>query len=95
MPGKTLEMDLSYLDTGSGDIGMDYDSTDIQAPFGGAYKRYPYSAHRMNSGQWKLAQFYVNDAGFGGSENNFADFRFDNGGDDLLIRGVEVRRVKP
>lgn len=91
-PGKTLEIDLSYLDEGSGDIGLDYDSTDIRATLGGAYKRYPYSVHRMNSGQWKLAQFYVSDAGFGGSENNFADFRFDNGGDDLLIRAVEVRR---
>jgi GxGYxY sequence motif in domain of unknown function N-terminal/GxGYxYP putative glycoside hydrolase C-terminal domain len=92
-PGKMLEIDLSYLDTGSGDIGLDYDSTDIQAPLGGAYKRYPYTVHRMNSGQWKLAQFYVNDAGFGGSENNFSDFRFDNEGDDLLIRAIDVRRV--
>ncbi len=91
-PGKTLEIDLSYFDAGSGDVALDYDSTDIRLPDGGAYKRYPYAIHRMNSQQWKLARFYVYDAGFGGSENNGADFRFYNGGDDLLISTVQVLR---
>lgn len=93
-PGKTLEIDLSYLDSGEGDVELDYDSTDINASLGGAYKRYPYPVHRTNSGEWKLAQFYINDAGFGGFENGSTDFRFQNEGDDLLIRAVEVRRVK-
>jgi len=93
-PAKTLEIDLAYFDSGSGDIGLDYDSTDIRQPLGGAYKHYPYSVRRTNSGQWKLAQFFVNDAGFGGSENNFSDFRFFNGGDDLLISAVQVQRIK-
>ena len=91
-PGKTLEIDLSYFDAGSGDVALDYDSTDIRLPNGGVYKRYPYALHRMNSGQWKLARFYVNDAGFGHSENGGADFRFYNGGDDLLISAVQVLR---
>ncbi len=91
-PGKTLEIDLSYFDAGSGDVALDYDSTDIRLPDGGVYKRYPYALHRMNSGQWKLARFYVNDAGFGHSENGGADFRFYNGGDDLLISAVQVLR---
>jgi GxGYxYP putative glycoside hydrolase C-terminal domain/GxGYxYP_N second domain/GxGYxYP third domain/GxGYxYP_N 1st domain len=92
-PGQTLEIDLAYFDSGSGDIALDYDSTDITLPLGGAYERYPYTVHRMNSGQWKLARFYVNDAGFGQSENGGADFRFDNEGTDLLISGVQVQRV--
>jgi hypothetical protein len=91
-PGKTLEIDLAYFDSGSGDIGLDYDSTDVRQPLGGAYKRYPYSVHRMNSGQWKLTQFHVNDAGFGHFENGGADFRFSNGSDDLLISAVQVLR---
>lgn len=91
-PGKTLEIDLAYFDSGSGDIGLDYDSNDARQALGGAYKRYPYSVHRINSKQWKLAQFYVNDAGFGHSENGGADFRFQNEGDDLLISAVQVLR---
>jgi hypothetical protein len=92
-PGETLEIDLAYFDSGSGNIGLDYDSTDIRQSMGGAYKHYPYEIHHMNSGQWKLASFYVNDAGFGHSENGGADFRFSNGGDDLLISAVQVQRV--
>jgi len=94
-PGKTLEIDLSYFDSGSGDIALDYDSTDFRLADGGAYKTYPGSVRRTDSTQWKPASFFVNDAGFGHSENGGADFRFYNGGDDLLIRAVQVRRVGP
>ena len=97
-PGATVEIDLAYLDTGSGDIALDYDSAEIQLsnadlllPDPGAYKRYPYEVHRTNSGQWKLARFYVNDARFADRENGGADFRFYSGGDDLLISFVQVR----
>jgi hypothetical protein len=91
-PGARLEIDLAYLDTGSGDIVLDYDSTDFRLPNAGAYKEYPYAIHRQNSGQWKLARFYVNDARFANRENGGADFRFYNGGADLLISAVQVRR---
>lgn len=94
--GKTLEIDLAYFDSGSGDIILDYDSTDITGPpgtIGGAYKQCSYIVHRINSGQWKLARFYVNDAGFGHLENGGADFRFQNEGDDLLISAVQVQRI--
>lgn len=92
--GGALEIDLAYFDAGSGDIALDYDSTDSRLPDTGAYKRYPYSIHRMNSQQWKLARFYVNDARFANRENGGADFRFYNGGDDLLISAVQVQRVR-
>lgn len=46
----------------------------------------------MNSQQWKLARFYVNDARFANRENGWTDFRFYNGGDDLLISAVQVLR---
>jgi hypothetical protein len=78
--------------TGSGDIALDYDSADFRLPNAGAFKRYPYALHRMNSRQWKLARFDVNDARFGNRENGGADFRFYNGGDDLLISAVQVLR---
>ncbi len=91
-PGATLEIDLAYFDAGSGDIVLEYDSTDPRAPLGGAYKAYPYAIHRMNTGTWKLARFWVNDARFANRQNGGADFRFYNGGDDLLISAVQVRR---
>jgi hypothetical protein len=91
--GQKLEIDLAYFDEGNSTVELDYDSTDTSQILGGAYKRSPYVLHRQNSGQWKLARFFVNDAGFGHSENNSSDFRFQSDDDDLLVSGVEVQRV--
>jgi GxGYxYP putative glycoside hydrolase C-terminal domain/GxGYxYP_N second domain/GxGYxYP third domain len=94
-PHTNLEIDLEYLDVGSGAIALDYDSIDMQGAGQGAYKTHPHAVRRTNSGQWQSAQFQVNDALFAGRQNDHADFRFYNGGDDLLIRAVRVRRVEP
>src|SRR5215471_10647463 len=93
-PGQTLEIELEYLDIGSGEVALEYDSIDIRATLGGAYKSYPYVLRRANTGRWQKARFLVNDAGFGGSQNMGADFRFCNRGDELLIRAVRVRRIQ-
>jgi hypothetical protein len=91
--GQTLEIDLAYFDEGNSTVELNYDSTDVSQLLGGAYKVCPYVLHRQNSRQWRLARFYVNDAGFGHSENNSSDFRFQSDDDDLLISGVEAQRV--
>ena len=91
--GEVLEIELEYLDIGSGEVGLDYDSRDLRAPLAGAYKHHPFTIHRANTGQWQKASFRFNDARFNGSQNEHADFRFYNGGDDLMIRSVRVRRV--
>ena len=90
-----MEIDLSYFDAGSGVIVLHYDSTDFQSPMAGAFKGCPDVIHRANSGQWKVARFRLNDARFADRENGGTDFRFYNGGDDLLISAIEVTRVKP
>ena len=41
----------------------------------------------------KLARFFVNDARSADRENGETDFRFYNGGDDLLICAVQVQRI--
>ena len=92
-PGEVLEIELEYLDIGSGEVGLDYDSRDLQAPLAGAYKHHSFTINRANSGQWRKASFRLNDARFNGSQNEHADFRFYNGGDELVIRSVRVRRV--
>jgi hypothetical protein len=92
-PGQTLEIELEYFDAGSGEIRMEYDSTDARAPLGGAYKTHPQVIRRLNKAQWQTARFRVNDAGFGSSQNGGSDFRFSKGDEDLLIRAARVRRV--
>lgn len=92
-PGQALEVELEFLDNESGEISMEYDSTDVRATLGGAYKLYPQKIRRSGNGQWKQARFRIFDAGFGGSQNDDADFRFYHSGEEFFVRAVRVRRV--
>jgi hypothetical protein len=85
-----LEIQVEYLDTGTGDIALDYDSTDRRARVGGVYKNHSTVIHCSNSGQWRKTRFHLPDARFRGDENCQSDFRFYNGGDDMIIRDVRV-----
>ena len=91
--GTPLEIQFEYLDAGTGPIVLEYDSTDARAPVAGAYKPHPQVLHRAGTGQWRQAVFPLNDARFSGRQNGEADFRFFNGGDDLWVRAVTLRRV--
>jgi len=92
--GGVMEIEMEYFDTGAGDVALDYDSTDVHSADEGAYKRPANVIHRTNSGGWQKVHFRINDARFANRENGGADFRFYNGGDDLFIRGVRVRRIE-
>jgi hypothetical protein len=90
--GGHIEIELHFLDNGQGQIVLEFDSSDETAPHSGAYKAHPRIVQRAGSGQWQKALFVVEDARFEGRQNGAADFRFFNGGDDLLVREVRVRR---
>ena len=86
----SLEIQVEYLDIGTGVIGLDYDSSDKRSPFGEAYEHQPTFIHCTNSGQWRKGKFHLSNARFRGSENCQTDFRLYNGGDDMIIRAVRV-----
>lgn len=90
--GNTLEIQLEFLDAGAGKIVLEHDSTNAGAPDNGAFQTDPHVLRRSNSGQWRKERFHLTDARFQGSENCHTDFRFYNGGDDLLVRAVRVIR---
>ena len=92
--GSAFDVELDYLDTGTGDVVLDYDSNDIHAPIRGAYKSHPLIMRRAdNMARWQTARFRITDARFRGSENAQSDFRFSYAGSELLVRAVRVRRV--
>ena len=91
--GTLLEVELEYFDSGSKDIILEYDSANLSEPFGGAYRHHPGVVHGANTQQWQTARFRMNDARFRGSQNGQADFRFYNGGDELLVKAVRVKRL--
>lgn len=92
-PGEAVDIELEYLDAGTGRVVLEYDATDRNAPHAGAYKAHAQVLARSGTGEWRKAVFRVADASFTGRQNGEADFRFFNGGDDLLVRAVSVRRV--
>jgi hypothetical protein len=85
-----LEIQVEYLDAGTGEISLDYDSTNLKAAINGAYENHSKYIHCTNSGQWRKTRFHLPNARFRGSENGQTDFRFNNGGDDMIIRAVGV-----
>ncbi len=86
-PGQgNLAIECEYLDQGPGRIVMEYDSTDVTATLGGAYKASPTVVERHGGNRWHTVTFAVPDARFAGSENGGADFRFFCDGHELLIR---------
>lgn len=92
-PGSDVQIEIDYLDAGTGRIVMEYDSADSRAPHAGAYKAHSQAIPSKATGEWRKAVFRVTDAKFAGRQNGEADFRFFNGGDDLLVRAVSVSRI--
>lgn len=88
-----IEVALEYLDTGTGRIVLEYDSTDDKAALTGAYKSHPNVPKRTGTGVWIKAQFPIPDAKFAGRQNGEADFRFFSGGEALLVRSVGLRKL--
>jgi hypothetical protein len=88
-----LEIEIEYLDAGPLQFGLEYDSTDASAAFGGAYKSHPQVVRAERTGAWRKAAFRVADARFQGAQNGAADFRFYYMGGPFQVRGVVVRRT--
>ncbi|MEO5802733.1 MAG: hypothetical protein ABIR24_04325 [Verrucomicrobiota bacterium] len=90
-----LEIQVEFLDIGTSPISLEYNSTNLKAPFNGAYEMHPKHLHRTNSGQWRKSAFHLSEAHFRGAQNQNTDFRFYNGGEELIIRSVRVWPSNP
>jgi hypothetical protein len=90
--GGATVIEVDCVDRGSGDVRIEYDSTDPAAAFNGAYKVHADVIHRADTGRLQTARFRVTDARFSGAQNLHADFRILHAGDDVVIRAVRVRR---
>lgn len=89
-PEGPVEVIVEYLDLGTAQFGLDYDSRDPAAPVNGAFKGAPL-ARRTDSGRWLTHTFVLADARLANREHQGADFRLVAQEDDLCVRRVEVR----
>lgn len=92
-PDVPVEVEIEYLDNGTGEINLDYDSDDEMAPVDGAFKTAE-PLLRTNTGEWKTHIFVLKDARFTNRQHQGADFRLGGMKDDLHLRKVEVRLRK-
>jgi hypothetical protein len=67
----SVEIEVEYLDQGSGRFGLEYDSQ--QASYSA-----PTWVERGGSGEWRIHRFVIDDTRFANSQNGGADFRLLN-----------------
>lgn len=87
-----LTLRIRYLDAGTGDILVQYDSSEPIGPLDGAYREGA-KIPRKNSGEWRTATVTFIQARCANRQNGGADFRLESRGGDLLISDVRASKV--
>lgn len=86
-----VEIEVEYLDVGTEQFWVDYDSWDPQAPIQGAFKSAA-PCSREDTGEWRTHVFRLLDARLANRQHQGADFRLVAGeGQDVRVRRVQVR----
>jgi hypothetical protein len=87
------DVEVDYFDEGTGAFWVEYDGSDPNAPFNGAYTASKTAVALGNTGQWKTARFRLLEAKFLNSQNGGADFRINVQGDPVHFGKVTVSRL--
>jgi len=89
-----LEIEVEYHGRSGSPPLLEYDSADREALHQGSFKRVAAQSTGSAGGAWRTAVFRIDDALFTGRSNGH-DFRLvPPGPEELLVRRVEVRRIK-
>lgn len=86
-----LSVTVEYCDTAPGRLYVEYDGSDLKAPFNGAYSR-SQSRPLMGDQNWKTATFELPGAKLLGAQNGGADFRIVAEAQDLAVAKITVQR---
>ena len=87
-----VEVNVEYYDAGSGSFRIEFDGSDTNAPFQGAYTASSSIVTLKNSWRWLNATFKLTGARFLNSQNGGADFRIAINADTFAVRKVTVAR---
>lgn len=87
-----VDVDVEYYDAGSGSFRIEFDGSDTNAPFQGAYTASNTSVNLNNTRRWLDATFTLTGARFLNSQNSGADFRIAINADSFAVRRVTVTR---
>ncbi|MCD6339744.1 MAG: DUF5010 domain-containing protein [Verrucomicrobia bacterium] len=87
-----VEVRVEYFDHPAGRFSLEFDGSDTNAPFQGAYSPARLWVTMRGTGTWKTTAFRLNRARFENSQNSGADFRLVVQADAFHVRRVEVIR---
>lgn len=86
------EVQVEYFDSAGGNFLVEFDGSDTNAPFNGAYTRSSATVNLGGSLVWRTARFNLSGARFMNSQNGGADFRLAVSADPFFVRRVKVIR---
>lgn len=88
-----VEVSVEYFDEAGGGFTIEFDGSDLSAPFQGAYTRASQTTALQGGGTWKTAVYRLSGCRFLNSQNAGADFRIAIQGDVFHVRRVVVTRL--
>ena len=86
------QVDVEYFDSSGGSFAVEFDGSDTNAPFNGAYTRSSTTVYLNGNQLWRTARFNLSGAHFMNSQNGGADFRLAISADAFFARRVKVVR---
>ncbi|MCX7044806.1 MAG: DUF5010 domain-containing protein [Candidatus Sumerlaeota bacterium] len=90
----TLKAEVEFYDAGQGALTLEYDRSDPNAPFAGAYTPAAEVVRLEGKRNWKTAVFTLKDASLVNSQNGRADFRLNITASEFMVRKVTIMKVK-
>jgi len=88
-----VDVAVEYYDSRAGQFRVEFDGSDPQAPFNGAYTASKLTVNLAGSESWKTATFRLVDARFLNSQNGGADFRLAVTGNEFHVGKITVTRL--
>jgi hypothetical protein len=87
-----LSIQVEYFDSAGGSFWIDFDGSDRNAPFQGAYSRSGLTVALTGTGNWRTVIFSLPGVRFLNSQNGGADFRIGLSTSQFFVRLVKVLR---
>jgi hypothetical protein len=92
VPTMQLTLEVDYYDAAPGQLAVEFDGSDINAPFSGAYTSSHDSVKLEGGKTWKTARFDMPDARLLNSQNRSADLRLVIESPGLAVSRLAVRK---
>jgi hypothetical protein len=88
---RSFKAEIEYFDAAVGTLAVEFDGSDPNAPFGGAYSPAPEVVKLEGAKVWKTATFTLKEARFLNSQNSNADLRLAITAPEFQVRKVTIK----